>query len=149
VEYLNYLLHHPGQPISAYDLETSIRPDKATARAIDSIQLNLDADAVRDYLRQLDQLRAQRNAAAEAGDLATAGRLDDDIAAIEHELSKNRLAPDAGERARSNVRKAIVAVQDKLRKGSDNESRFRQHLEQFVSLGYECCYHQPPEIPWA
>jgi hypothetical protein len=149
VEYLNYLLHHPGQPISAYDLETTIRPDKSSARAKDSIQLNLDTDAVRDYLRQLEQLRAQRNEAAEGGDLATAGRLDDDIEAIEIELTKNRLVPDAGERARGNVRKAIVAVQDKLSKGSDNERRFHQHLEQFVSLGYECSYHQPPGIPWA
>ena len=149
VEYLSYLLHHPGQPISAFDLETTIRPAKARARAKDSIQNNLDAEAVRDYLRQLDRLRTQRAEAAGEGDLVAVDRLDEDITAIENELIRSRRAPDAGERARSNVRKAIAAVQRKLRQGDGNEKKLGQHLDEFISLGYECCYHQPPGVPWA
>lgn len=147
-EYLNYLLHHPSQPISAYDLEMTIRPDKVKARPKDSVQNNLDADAVRDYLRQLNKVRAQRDEAAEDGDLATVDQLDSDIEAIESELKKNGQAPDAGERSRGNVSKAIAAVQRKLRKGDAIEKAFGQHLENFVSLGYECSYNQPQGNLW-
>jgi hypothetical protein len=149
VEYLDYLLHRPGRPVSAFDLEIAIRPDKAMARAKDSIQTHLDADAVRDYLRQLDRLRARRDEATGDGDLAAADRLDDDITAIEQELVKNGQAPDTGERSRGNVRKAVVAVQRKLLKGDPNEQNFGRHLEQFLSLGYECCYNQPKGYRWA
>ena len=149
VEYLNYLLHQPWQPISAFDMETTIRPLKASARVKDSIQNNLNADVVRDYLRQLDRLRVQRADAAEDGDLAMADRLDDDIAAIENELNKNRQVPDAGERARDNVRKAINKVVKNLRKGSPAEQAFAQHITQFVSLGYDIAYNQPNGIRWA
>jgi hypothetical protein len=147
-EYLNYLLHHPSEAISAYDLEMTIRPDKAKARPKDSVQNNLDADAIRDYLRQLDKLRAQREEATEDGDLAKADKLDGDIVAIENELKKNGQAPDAGERSRGNVSKAIAAVQRRLRKGDAIEKAFGQHLESFVSRGYECSYNQPQGNRW-
>jgi len=77
-----------------------------------------------EYLRQLDRLRTQRGKAAEDGDLATVDRLDNDIAAIELELNKNRQAPDTGERARNNVRKAVVAVIRNLNKGNEAERKF-------------------------
>ena len=147
-EYLHYLLHHPGQPISAYDLERTIRPDKAGSRPRDSVQNNLDGDAVRDYLRQLDTLRTQREEAAEDGDWAKADKLDGVIEAIEGELKENRQAPDAGERARGNVSKAIAAIQRRLLNGDRAEQAFGQHLKQFVSLGYECVYNQPKGNRW-
>lgn len=148
-EYLNYLLHHPSQPISAYDLELLIRPEKAQARAKDSVQHQLDAEGIRSYLRQLEQLRQRRDEAAEDGDLAKADRLDGDIGAIETELKRNGQVPDTGERARGNVSKAVAAVQRKLRQGDPNEKAFAQHLDQFISLGYECCYNQPQGSGWA
>jgi hypothetical protein len=148
-EYLDYLLHHPSTPISAYDLEMTIRPEKAKARPKNSVQNNLDADAVRDYLRQIDKLRTQREEAAEDGDLANAEKLDGDIVAIESELKKNGQASDAGERSRGNVRKAVAVVLRKLRKGDAQEKAFAQHLDQFISLGYECSYNQPKGNRWA
>ena len=147
-EYLNYLLHHPSQPISAYDLEMTIRPDKAKARPKDTVQNNLDGDAIQDYLRQLNALRGQRDEAAEDGDLAKVDKLDGDIEAIETELKKNGQAPDVGERSRGNVGKAVAAVQRKLRRGGDCEKALGRHIEQFVSMGYECCYNQPQEKRW-
>lgn len=147
-EYLNYLLHHPSQPISAYDLERVIRPEKAKARTKDSIQNRLDTEAIRSYLRQLDTMRHQRDEAAEDGDLAKADELDGEIVAIESELQRNGQAPDAGERSRGNVSKAITAVQRKLRQGEPNEKSFGQHLDHFISLGYECCYNQPQGNLW-
>ena len=147
-EYLHYLLHHPGEAISAYDLEMVIRPEKRAARPKDSVQRNLDGDAVRDYLRQLDRLRGQRDEAAEDGDLAAVDRLDGEMEAIESELRKNGQAPDAGERSRGNVSKAVAAVQQRLLKGDENERAFGKHLEQFISLGYECLYRQPRGNSW-
>ena len=147
-KYIGYFLHHANQAIAPFDLERVIQPEKAQARAKDSIQGQLDAEAVRQYLRQLDTLRGQRAEAAEDGDLATADRLDEDIEAIEAALKQPGQASDAGERARVNVNKAVTAVLRHLRKGEVAEQAFGRHLEQFLSLGYECCYHQPPGITW-
>jgi hypothetical protein len=147
-EYLDYLLHHPGEVISAYDLELKIRPDKAKARAKDSVQNKQDPEAIRSYLRQLEKMRAEREEAAEDGDMATVDQLDGDMEAIEAELKKNGQAPDAGERARWNVSKAIAAVLLKLRKGGEGEKAFAAHLEQFISMGYQFCYSQPQGNRW-
>lgn len=147
-KYIGYFLHHANQAITPFDLERVIQPEKAQARAKDSIQGQLDAEAVRQYLRQLDDLRGQRAEAAEDGDLATADLLDENIEAIEAALKQPGQASDAGERARVNVNKAVTAVLRHLRKGELAEQAFGRHLEQFLSLGYECCYHQPPGITW-
>ena len=147
-KYLHYLLHHPGESISAYDLEMAIRPEKRAARPKDSVQRNLDGAAVRDYLRQLDGLRRRRDEAAEDGDLAVVDRIDGELEAIEGELRKNGQAPDAGERSRGNVSKAVAAVQQRLLKGDENERAFGEHLEQFISMGYECLYRQPRGNSW-
>ncbi len=147
-EYIGHFLHHANEPISAFDLERVIQPEKAQVRAKDSIQCNVDAEAVRAYLRQLDRLREQRSEAAEDGDLARADQLDEDISALEAALKAPGQAADAGERARGNVSKAVRAVLRQLRRGGSTEQAFGRHLEQFLSLGYECCYHQPPGISW-
>jgi uncharacterized protein YhaN len=112
------------------------------------VQQTLDADAVRDYLRQLDRLRGRRDEAADDGDLAAVDRLDDEMEAIESELRKNGQAPDAGERSRGNVSKAVAAVQQRLLKGDESEKAFGEHLEQFISMGYECIYRQPRGNSW-
>jgi hypothetical protein len=147
-QYIGHFLHHANGPVSSFDAERIIQPEKAQVRDKDSIQGNLDADAVRDYLRQLDILREQRAESAEDGDLARADQLDDDITAIEAALKSPGQAADAGERARVNVNKAVTAVLRQLRRGDATEQAFGRHLEQFLSLGYECCYHQPPGITW-
>lgn len=146
--YIGYFLHSANQPISSFDVAQIIQPGKALVRARDSIQAGLDAEAVRAYLRQLDILREQRAEAAEDGDLARAEQLDEDIAAIEAALKNPGHAADAGERARVSVNKAVTCVLRLLRKGGAVEQAFGRHLEQFLSLGYECCYHQPPGISW-
>jgi hypothetical protein len=147
-EYLDYLLHHPGEVVSAYDLELKIRPDKANARAKDSVQNKRDPETIRGYLRQVEKMRAEREAAAEDGDVATVDQLDADMDAIENELKKSGQVPDAGERARGNVGKAIAVVLRNLRRGGKAEKAFAAHLEQFLSMGYECCYSQPQGNLW-
>ena len=103
---------------------------------------------MKDYLRQLNKLRARREKATDDGDQAEVDRLDGEIGTIEAELKKNGQASDAGERARGNVGKAIAAVRQRLLKGDKYEREFGEHVEQFVDTGYECIYNQPLGRIW-
>ncbi|MCX6907097.1 MAG: hypothetical protein NTY01_03530 [Verrucomicrobia bacterium] len=79
VKYLYYLFHHPNEPISAYDLETAIQPEKTDARPKDSIQNDLDARATREYRDALYELQRARKKAEEDDDGATIARLDGEL----------------------------------------------------------------------
>jgi hypothetical protein len=146
--YLDYLLHHPNQTISAFDLEVAIRPEKAEARPRFTIQKGADPDAARAYLRDLDRARREREEAAEAGRLAEAERLDGEIETLEAALRGDCRAADTGERGRCNVSKAVAGARRRLAKGDKAERAFAEHVEWFVSVGYECLYAQPPERVW-
>jgi hypothetical protein len=139
-KYLGYLLHHPNEPISTFDLEVAIAPEKGQVRDKDSIQNGIDGEAVRNYLRELEQLRADRDGAAEDGDAAEADRLDGEIETIAAELKRRGQSVDTGERARGNVSKAIMAVRRKLLVRGTHEKAFGEHVAEKVSLGYQCCY---------
>jgi hypothetical protein len=147
--YLDYLLHHPNEAISAFDLEVAIQPEKAAVRSKDWVQEQLAPETARNYLRELTQLRAERERAAETGRLTEACRLDGDIAALEEALRGASHAGDAGERARSNVNKALALVRRRLGKGNPAERAFAEHVERFVSVGYECLYAHPAGGCWA
>jgi hypothetical protein len=144
--YLDYLLHHPNKVISAFDLEIAVQPEKAGAREQNSIQKAVDPDATRAYLRELTRLRIEREEAAQRGEAVEVDRLDEEIGALEEALQGGGVTGDAGERARGNVSKAVAGVRRELVKGGQIE--FVRHIEQFVSTGYECVYHQPPGRVW-
>jgi hypothetical protein len=146
--YLWYLLHHAGETIAAFDLEVAIQPEKAEARSRDSIQDEADPEATRTYLRELSRLREEREEAAECGRLAEADRLDGEIEALESALRGGCQISDAGERARSNINKAVAAVRRRLAKGGKAEREFLAHVERFVSVGYQCMYAQPSGERW-
>lgn len=148
VRYLNYLFHHPNEPISAYDLEIAIQPEKAEARTKNSIQNDLDPQAIREYRDALHELQRERKKAEEDDDGAMIARLDGEIKDIEAALRKTGQAPDSGERARGNVSKAIATVQRKLLKGSRAEKRFAEHIRKSVSPGHECIYIQSQGQIW-
>lgn len=140
--YVDYLLHHPNAPISAFDLERAVRPEKAAARAENSIQPKADPETIRGYLREVDRLRPQRERAKEEGNDGEANRLDGEIADLEAAIENNGQVGDTGERARGNVTKAIAALRQRLNKGNQSERDFARHIEQFVNTGYECMYSQ-------
>jgi hypothetical protein len=149
-KYLDYMLHRPNEPFSAYDLEIAIQPEKADARPKDSIQGSLDSRARSDYHCKISEMRNEREKAVENADESKIERLDREIEDIETALKHGRQAPDAGERARGNVSKAVAAVRQKLRRGNQCEKAFGEHIRQFVSTGYECIYNQPqPGRIWA
>ena len=147
-KYLDYLLHHPNAAISAFDLENVIQPEKAGVRRRTSTQDLSDKQAVQHYLRELQSLRLSREQASERSDYGEVDRLDHEIAQLEAGLGNSRQPSDTGERARNNVRKAISAVRDNLRKGEKFEKDFGQHIGQFVNTGYECIYNQPAGRIW-
>jgi hypothetical protein len=66
--YLDYLLHRPNEPISAFDLEVAVWPEKGEVRARNSIQPESDAGALAQYREELRQLQAKRKELEAAGD---------------------------------------------------------------------------------
>jgi len=46
-QYIGHFLHHANNPVSSFDAERIIQPEKAQVRAKDSVQGLLDAEAVR------------------------------------------------------------------------------------------------------
>jgi hypothetical protein len=146
--YLDYLLHHPNETIAAFDLEVAICPEKAEARSRNSIQENADPEATRGYLRELSRLRDEREEAAECGRLAETDRLDYEIEALESVLGGGNQISDAGERARSNVNKAVAVVRRRLAKGDKAEREFLEHVQRFISVGYQCMYAQQQGECW-
>ena len=147
-EYLNHFLHNPNQPIEPFDLEVKIRPEKGEARARDSIQLASDAQAVGQYRRHLERLRAEKAAAQAAGQPEKVARLQEEIQALEPLAKGGRSAADTNTRARDNVRKAIGVILAHLREGGPEEKAFAQHLQEHLSLGYECLYSLPEGRIW-
>jgi hypothetical protein len=147
--YLDYLLHHPNDPILAFDLEVAIEPAKGEARSTTSIQAAIDPQTRRDYERALRELRAKKAAAQEKGDQGPTSELESDILALESALNERSGEDHTGERARGNVRRAIDAVVRKLLKGGADERAFAEHIRERVNTGYECMYIQPQGRIWS
>ena len=145
--YVNYLLHEPNVPISAFDLEVAIQPEKGEARCRNSIQPESDARALREYAQELRRLQASRDRAQAAGNPEEVARLEGEIEAVEAALQGSSAA-DTGRRARDNVRKAVAVVMEQLRGGGPEERALVEHLEAHLSIGLECLYSQPDGRIW-
>jgi hypothetical protein len=99
--YVNYLVHHPNVPISAFELEVAVQPEKGEARSRNSIQPESDPQALREYRQELHRLEVEK--AQAAGEPEEEARLEGQIEALEAAL-KGDGGADTGERARDNVR---------------------------------------------
>jgi hypothetical protein len=146
--YVDYLLHHPNEPISAFDLEVEITPEKGQARSGSAIQPESDLRALSEYRQELRRLQTEREEAQAAGDAQEAERLAGEFEALAAALKPHCTGTDAGERARVNVRKAVAAVLAQLRKGGPAQTAFADHLENQLSTGYECLYSQQQGRIW-
>jgi hypothetical protein len=147
--YLDFLLHHPSQAIRALDLEVAIRADKRYARVEDSRQEIMDRQAQRELERELAELKGERLAAEEADKATVVQRLDEEIRIVEATLrQKGSAASDSGERARNNVRKAVGAIAQRLRRGNKYQKALAAHIGQCISLGYDVIYNQPEGARW-
>jgi len=146
--YLDHLLHRPNQPISAFDLEVAVSPEKGEVRARNSIQPESDARALAQYREELGRLQERRKELEAAGDAHALKRLDSEVAALETALTGSDRAADTGKRAFDNVRKAVGAVRKHLRQGGPEERAFEEHLRSHLSLGHECMYSAPEGRVW-
>jgi hypothetical protein len=146
--HLNYLLHEPNEPISAFDLEVKVQPEKGEARSKNSFQPESDPQALREYRQELGRLQAERADALAAGDQAEVEGLNGQIAALESALKAGG-AGDTGERAFDNVRKALRVVLEQLGSGGPEEQAFAEHLRTHLSIGFECLYTQPQGRIWS
>jgi hypothetical protein len=149
VRYVDYLVHHPSQPIRAFELERRILPEKGAIRSGTGVREKLDPDTMKRYLREVERLRAEREQAADDGQEGETMRLDGEIEAMEGELERLGTKADAGSRARDNVRKAIDGLVRKLARGDEGERALAAHIRQFVSLGYEVLYTRTYGEVWA
>jgi len=147
-KYLDYLLHHPNEATSAFDLEVAITPEKGEARFANSIEPQIDARAKREYQQALRDLREGKERAQQAGDSGKACELDGQIQALESALTEAGGTADTGERSRGNVRKAIKLVLRGLLKGGEQERAFAKHVQGALSLGYHCMYSEPAGQVW-
>jgi predicted nucleic acid-binding Zn-ribbon protein len=146
--YLDYLLHRPNEPISAFDLEVAVSPDKGEVRARNSIQPESDARALAQYREELGRLQERRKELEAAGDAHALKRLDSEVAALESALTGSDRAADTGKRAFDNVRKAVGTVRKHLRQGGREERAFEEHLRCQLSIGHECMYTAPEGRVW-
>ena len=146
--YLDYLLHRPNEPISAFDLEVAVSPEKGEVRARNSIQPESDARALAQYREELRQLQAKRKELEAAGDADALEHLDHEVTALETALTATDRAADTGRRAIDNVRKAVATVRKHLRQGGPEERAFEEHLRSHLSLGHECMYSAPEGRVW-
>ena len=146
--YLDHLLHHPNEPISAFELEVAVSPEKGEARATNSIQAESDARALAQYREELRRLQAKRKELEATADADGLEHLDHEVAVLAAALNAGRGANDTGERARSNVRLAVRSVKARLEKQGQEEREFAEHLRTHLSLGYECLYRQPAGRIW-
>ena len=71
--YVDYLLHHPNGPISAFELEVIVLPEKGEARVRNSIQPESDARAWGEYQEALRRLRASKAGGGGGGGPGRAG----------------------------------------------------------------------------
>jgi len=94
--YLDYLLHEPNEPICAFDLEVEVQPEKGKARVRDSFPPESDAQALREYRKELRQL--QMETAQAAWKQERVALLEGEMEALKSSL-KGVGAADTGERA--------------------------------------------------
>ena len=145
--YLDYLLHKPNEPIRAFDLEVLILPEKGEARGNNSIQPDSDSRALREYRQKLCRLQDERDEARVASRGTEVERLEGQIEALKAAL-KDTGAADTGERAFDNVRKALRVVLEQLKSEGPEEQAFADHLQNHLSIGFECLYSQPQGRVW-
>jgi hypothetical protein len=146
--YLDYLLHEPNAPISAFGLEVAVSPEKGEARARTSIQAASDPRALGEYRDELRRLQDKRKELEAAEDVDGLERLDSEVAALADALTGSDGKADTGKRAFDNVRKAVGAVRKQLRAGGLQEQAFEEHLRSHLSIGHECMYCAPEGRLW-
>ncbi len=131
LRYLATLCSSPGVDISAAQLAYNLEPHEAGQSVLDAEAVDSLRARVTELRRDLDDGAVDREAA------------EDELEAVSSQLleslglSDSRRFNDAGERARTSVRKAITRSIAKISAG---DAALSAHLAQHVQTGYICRY---------
>lgn len=143
--HLAVLIANPGREIPAMELVAGLDALTAGAyRATGSGQEVLDREAVRSYQRRLTALGTEIESGG-GSERAAAARAERDWLTAELARAsgiggRTRAFPDAAERARIAVGKAIRRA---LQRIADADAAIGDHLRQAVHTGVRCCYRPP------
>jgi len=152
VQYLARLLTNPGRQLSALEL-VSVPTTDSTSQALAPVtrQPLLDQDARAAYRRRVHQLTSELASADARGDQQGSQRLQAELDALLDELrratgkgGRARAFSDAGERARTAVRKAIKRAIDEIRASDPDLAAL---LDTTVTTGNICSYTPDPQRP--
>jgi hypothetical protein len=141
------LLTNPGRPISALQLTGADGALSSPAQPV------LDQRARVEYRQRVASLTSQTDAAESAGDSEAAAELRKELDALLDELrrsmgrgGRSRQFADAGERARTAVRKAIKRAITEI---GESEPALGEMLDRTVVTGTTCVYTPDPARPLA
>jgi non-specific serine/threonine protein kinase len=164
LQYIAFLLRHPGREFHALELATALGRSQATPAATTESTLSedqlaeqnfsvrepgdagnvLDAQAKAAYKSRLEELQAEVEEAQRFNDPVRAAKVQAEIEFLTDELAaavglsgRDRRAISASERARLNVTKSIKAA---LRKINKNHLALGQHLAPSIRTGTFCSY---------
>ncbi|TMR96003.1 ATP-binding protein [Nonomuraea basaltis] len=149
VRHLVTLLLNPGRPISALELATG---DDSTSMAPATRQPLLDDQAMAAYREHARELVTEIKEAEQDADVALAEHLRAQLDALAEELraatgkgGRRRSFADAGERARTAVRKAVKRAIDEI---AAADPEIAESVTATVSTGAQCLY-SPGDITWS
>lgn len=147
--FLAELLRNPGREFHSLDLVVGDRRAAGLAEADADPVLDREAKAA--FRARVEDLTAELAEAEGWGDLARAGRLREEIAAVEEALTsavglggRDRKAASNAERARVNVTLAIKAA---LAKIAEYSPPLFEHLSNTIKTGTYCSYSPDPRAP--
>jgi hypothetical protein len=168
LDYIAYLLRHPGQEFGAIDLISAIQPSglakgstssdgthpelNGIARSLGDAGAILDATAKEQYKRRLQDLREDLESAERDNDLSGTDKARAEIEFIEAEVvaavglgGRDRKSSSHAERARLAVTKAIKTAISRIR---EVDSELGTHLSLSIQTGYFCTYAPAHPITW-
>jgi eukaryotic-like serine/threonine-protein kinase len=155
LQYIAWLLRHPGQRFPVADVALAAAPETAAARrAGRSLGPLVDGKARDAYRRRLADLRGEVDEAERMHDHGRAERAREELERIEGELGaalglggRSRSAGGTDERARWAVTKRIKAAIERVRAVHPSLGR---HLATAIATGSICAYQPEPErqIRW-
>jgi len=170
LQYLHFLLAHPGKEFHAQRLlaeiegDALVRGDTSTIMERqfldDGLSISslgdagplLDDQARKAYKQRLNDLAAELEEAREFNDFERAGRLEEEMEALTKELTaayglggRARKLADPGEKARKTISKAIGRAFEHIKKNDEN---LWQHLQNSLSLGLFPAYKPHPPVNW-
>jgi hypothetical protein len=172
LSYIALLLEHPGEEFHATSLVTGVDSGNGTedfearaelgamtreqlaerhlrAGASEDAGEMIDAQAKAAYRRKLEELREELEEAKEFRNPERIAKAEDEIEALNKELSRgigrggrHRRAGSTSERARLSVTSAIKVAIERV---AQKHSRLAAHLTASIRTGTYCCYRPDPQ----